>query len=150
MNDSILTSIKKLLGIAEDYTYFDEDIIIHINMAFMVLYQLGVGTSTPFSISDSSSVWSDFLGDSQDLYGVKTYIYLKVRLVFDPPQSSAVMESIKQSIAELEWRLNVTADPKYTFTATERDNNVTAIKNRKRLNAFTDAFMRMDEDYYDE
>lgn len=150
MSDSILNSIKKLLGITEDYKHFDMDIIMHINMAFMILYQLGVGPSTPFSIEDESSEWSDFLGDSSDLNGVKTYIYLKVRQVFDPPQSSAVAEAIKQNIAELEYRLNAAVDPKHTFTATEAQNNVQAIKNRKLLNEFTDAFMRMDEDYYDE
>ena len=150
MSDSILNSIKKLLGLTEDYKFFDADIIMHINMAFMILYQLGVGTEAPFSIEDETPVWSDFLGDSQDLYGVKTYIYLKVKLVFDPPQSSAVMEAIKQNIQELEWRLNVTADPKHTFTATEKTNNAIAIKNRKSLNDFTDVFMRMDEGYYDE
>lgn len=150
MSDSILNSIKKLLGIGEDYKHFDADIIMHINMAFMVLYQLGVGTPYPFSIEDEQPRWSDFLGDSLDLNGVKTYIYLKVKLVFDPPQSSAVMEAIKQNIAELEWRLNATVDPKHTFTNTEVQNNTQAIRNRKSLNDFTDAFMRMDEGYYNE
>ena len=123
MSESILTSIKKLLGIAEDYTHFDADIIMHINTAFMILYQLGVGPSTPFSISDKTAVWSDFVGDAADLAGVKTYIYAKVRLVFDPPQSSAHIDALKQTIAELEWRLNVTVDPKETFTITKEELN---------------------------
>lgn len=150
MSDSILNSIKKLLGLTEDYTYFDADILMHINTVFMVLYQLGVGPSTPFSIEDSEAVWSDFLGDSKDLNGIKTYIYLKVRLVFDPPQSSAAMEAIKQSIAELEWRLNVTADPATTFTATTADNNAQAIKNRIAVNEFTKALANLSEDENDE
>lgn len=121
MSESILTSIKKLLGIAEDYTHFDADIIMHINTAFMVLYQLGVGPTTPYSISDKTATWANFLGDATDLAGVKTYIYAKVRLVFDPPQSSAHIDALKQTIAELEWRLNVTVDPKETFTITKEE-----------------------------
>lgn len=110
--DSILTSIKKLLGITEDYTHFDADIIMHINSAFMVLSQLGVGPSGGFTISDASAVWSDFLPSGHNLEAVKSYVFLKVRLLFDPPQSSAVMEAMKQSIAEFEWRLNVEAESK--------------------------------------
>ena len=78
MSESILTSIKKLLGIDEDYKHFDADIMMHINTALMILYQLGVGPSTPISISDASTVWSDFLEDAADLAGVKSYIYAKV------------------------------------------------------------------------
>ena len=136
MSDSILTSIKKLLGIAEEYSFFDADVMMNINMAFMVLYQLGVGPTTPFMIEDASAKWSDFMGDATDLAGVKTYIYLKVKLVFDPPQSSAVMEAIKQQIAELEWRLNATVDPKITFTATEEEANAYAVANRKSITEF--------------
>lgn len=136
MSDSILVSIKKLLGITEEYDYFDADIIMHINMAFMVLYQLGVGPKTPFSIEDASATWSDFMGDSTDLAGVKTYVFLKVKLVFDPPQSSAAMEAIKQNIAELEWRLNVTADPATTFTASMAEVNAYALASRLEAAAF--------------
>lgn len=103
--DSILTSIKKLLGMEESYTAFDADIIIHINSAFFVLYQLGVGKdpSTPFSISDASSKWTDFIDEGQvDL--VKSYIYLKVRLLFDPPQNSSLLSAMKEQINEFEWR----------------------------------------------
>jgi len=106
--ESILQSIKKLIGITEDYTAFDLDIIIHINSVFMILNQIGVGPVEGFSISDDSAVWSDYLPeDSKNLEAVKTYIYLKVKMVFDPPLSSAVMEATKQMISELEWRLNV-------------------------------------------
>ena len=112
MNESILTSIKKLLGIAEDYTNFDTDIIIHINSALMILNQLGLGPEEGFRIEDEFAVWSDFIEDEQYLDGAKTYIYLKVKLVFDPPLSGTVMEALKESIKEYEWRLNVKAETK--------------------------------------
>ena len=108
--DSILTSIKKMLGIAEEYTPFDVDIILHINSVFMILNQLGVGPSTGFRIEDDSATWSDFTEDKLDVEAVKSYIYLKVRLLFDPPSSSAAIESINRLISELEWRLNVAAE----------------------------------------
>ena len=112
--DSILTSVKKQLGIAEDYEHFDPDIIMHINSVFSILNQLGVGPPEGFSISDETSVWTDFIGDSLKLELVKTYVYLKIRLIFDPPTSSAVMDAFKQNIAELEWRISVTVDPPAT------------------------------------
>ncbi len=109
--ESILTSIKKLLGITEEYTQFDTDIVIHINSVFMILNQLGVGPSDGFTITDSSANWSDFISeDSKNFEAVKSYVYLKVKLLFDPPLSSAVMESMKQMINEYEWRLNVSAE----------------------------------------
>lgn len=109
--ESILTSIKKLLGPEEEVTNFDTDLIIHINSVLMILTQLGVGPSGGFSISGSSETWSDFLGeDLSKLESVKSYIYLKVRLLFDPPTSSAVIESYKSLISEFEWRLNVAAE----------------------------------------
>ena len=109
--ESILTSIKKLLGIAEDYTQFDPDIIIHINTALMNLNQIGVGPVEGFSIEDATSIWTDFVSDMNKIEGVKTYVYLKVKLVFDPPLSSAVIESYNRTIEQLEWRLNVAVDP---------------------------------------
>lgn len=108
--DSILTSIKKLLGITEEYTHFDADIVMHINSVFTILCQLGVGPESGFSISDASAVWSDFLPDNSNLELVKSYMYQKVRLLFDPPQSSALLDAMKQSISELEWRINVQAE----------------------------------------
>ena len=108
--ESILTSIKKLLGIDEEHENFDPDIIVHINSVFMILNQLGVGPSEGFSIQDSKSVWSDFMPSGSNLEAVKSYMHLKVKLMFDPPSSSAVMDAINRTIAELEWRLNVTAD----------------------------------------
>lgn len=104
--DSILTSIKKLLGPEELYEHFDPDIILHINSVFMILTQLGVGPTEGFTIKDKSSLWTDFVPE-KNVEAVKTYVYLKVKLIFDPPSSSFVLESMKETIKELEWRLNV-------------------------------------------
>lgn len=109
---SILLSVKKLLGISEDYTEFDSDLIIHINSVFMILNQLGVGPENGFTISDENATWDDFLaGNVQQLEAVKTYVYMKVRLMFDPPTNSSLVESMNQQVSELEWRLNVAVDP---------------------------------------
>lgn len=105
--DSILTSVKKLLGIAESYTAFDTDIIIHINSVFMILNQLGVGPDKPFTIMDSKSTWTDFIGNNPNIEAVRSYVFMKVRMLFDPPQSASVAESMNNLIAEMEWRLNV-------------------------------------------
>lgn len=111
MENSILTEIKKLLGIDESYEQFDLDIVMHINTYLRNLNQLGVG-KRDFSISDKSSKWIDFLGeDASRLDQVKTFIYIKVRLVFDPPTSSFVLSSYEKIANELEWRLNVEVDP---------------------------------------
>lgn len=109
--DSILNSVKKLLGITEDCHDFDTDIIFHINTVFMILYQLGVGPERPFSIIDNSATWSAFMGDAQNIEAVKTYMFMKVKTLFDPPQSSSVAEAQSNIISELEWRLNVAVDP---------------------------------------
>ena len=106
MVDSILTSIKGLVGVTPSDTNFDNEIVIHINSALMVLQQLGVGPSTGFYISSDEDLWNDLLVDRKDLEAVKTYIYLKVKLVFDPPQNSFLVDSIKNMITELEFRLN--------------------------------------------
>jgi hypothetical protein len=111
MTESILITIKALLGISPDNTDFDSSLIAHINSVFMILNQLGVGTSTPFSISGSTEVWSSFLSDSKDLEAVKSYMYKKVQIMFDPPTSGTVMDASNRIIDELEWRLNVAADP---------------------------------------
>lgn len=110
MTESILTSIKKLLGIAEEYDQFDTDIIIHINSVFMILTQLGVGPSEGFSIKDKTETWNDFISDDKKLESVKSYVYMKVRLLFDPPISSAVMDCMNRMVSELEWRLNVSSE----------------------------------------
>ena len=113
--ESILTSIKKLLGIAEEYTHFDNDIIMHINSVFTTLTQLGVGPSEGFFIEDDSTYWTDFIADLSKLHAVKTYIYLKVKLVFDPASvGSSTLASYERQIQELEWRLNVIAESNTT------------------------------------
>lgn len=110
MNLSILTSIKKMLGMTEDYEPYDPVIIMHINSVLMILNQLGVGPSNGFSISDKTSTWSDFVRDDKKLESVKSYVYLKVKLLFDPPLQSTVMEAMNRMVNELEWRLNVEAE----------------------------------------
>lgn len=109
-NDSILTSIKKMLNIDEEFHQFDTDLIININSVFGILNQLGVGPSSGFSINDDSSKWDDFITDDSKMEFVKTYVYLKVKLLFDPPTVGAVMESTNKLINELEWRLNIQAE----------------------------------------
>lgn len=109
--ESILMSVKKMLGIVNEYKHFDDEIIMHINSVFSILTQLGVGPSDGFRIDDNADLWTDFIADSKKLEMVKTYVYMKVRLMFDPPTSSAVMESMNRQISELEWRINVTVDP---------------------------------------
>ena len=112
ITDSILTSVKKLLGITEECTDFDADLIMHINSVLTILTQIGVGHSEGFSIKDKDDYWKDFISDTTKFESVKSYVYMKVRLMFDPPSSSAVMESMNRMISELEWRLNVAAESK--------------------------------------
>ena len=109
--ESILTSIKKLLGITEDYTHFDNDIIMHINSVFLILTQLGVGPPEGFVIQDATALWTDFVADDKNLELIKSYTYLKVKIMFDPPLSSAVLDSTNQLIKEYEWRIQVASDP---------------------------------------
>ena len=118
MIDSILTSIKKLLGMTEDYTAFDSDIIMHVNTVFLSLSQMGVGPIEGFRIEDDSTEWDEFIDCEQYpekkalLSAVKTYIYLKVKMVFDPPINATVIEATNRQITELEWRLNAEAETK--------------------------------------
>jgi hypothetical protein len=109
--ESILTSIKKLLGLEEDYESFDQDIIMHINSVMFILNQLGIGPSNGYFITDKSTTWDDYLNNLTLIEAVKSYIYLKVRLLFDPPQTGPLVEAIERQIKELEWRLNVQVDP---------------------------------------
>lgn len=111
MTQSILLTVKKMLGIAEEYHAFDLDITIHVNSVFLTLNQLGVGPDTPFQITDDSAIWSDF-ADTSEVPGIQTYVYLKTRLAFDPPTNSFLVDAIQKQIAELEWRMNVQVDPK--------------------------------------
>lgn len=109
--ESVLTSIKKMLGIVEEYTHFDADLIMHINSVLSILNQIGVGPSEGFSIEDKQDVWTDFIPQSPKLEFVKSYVYMKVKLLFDPPISSAAIESINRLTSELEWRIQVATDP---------------------------------------
>lgn len=106
MEPSILNSTKKMLGIAEDYTVFDLDIITHINTAFSTLAQLGVGPLSGFMIEGNSEVWDDFIGIDRQYNSVKSYVFLRVRLLFDPPSTSYLILAYEKQIEELEWRLN--------------------------------------------
>ena len=109
--ESILTSIKKLLNIAESYKNFDMDIIMHINSALMVLNQLGVGPSEGFSIKDETNTWDEFIPeDRADMEAIKSYVGMKVRLLFDPPSSSAAISSMEKLIGEFEFRISVAAE----------------------------------------
>lgn len=114
MDESILNSIKQLLGIKSNYTFFDQDIIIDINSVFTILNQLGVG-KTGFSIEDDTTTWDEFLEGYNNLSLVKTYMFMKVKMMFDPPQSGTAIEAYNRQISEFEWRINVAVDP-------EKDN----------------------------
>lgn len=113
---SILTDTKKLLGITEEYENFDLDIITHINSVFSILCQLGVGPKAGFSITDKASTWEDFLPNQDPrLNMVKSYMYAKVRLMFDPPQSGSHKEALEATVDELTFRLSVQVDPGNSF-----------------------------------
>jgi hypothetical protein len=105
--ESILDSTKKALGIAPDYDVFDVDILMHINTVFAVLSQLGIGPEDGFLIEDAEAVWEDFLGTDKQLNSVRTYVFLRVKILFDPPGNSFVMNALNEQIRELEWRLSV-------------------------------------------
>jgi hypothetical protein len=105
--ESILDSIKKTLGIDPDLDAFDLDVVMHINTAFSVLRQIGVGPVTGYAISDNTSLWSEFSDDMVLLASVKSYIYAKVRILFDPPATSFTLNAMQEMVKELEWRLNV-------------------------------------------
>lgn len=108
--ESILTSIKLMLGIAEEYAHFDNTIIAHINSELFTLWQNGVGPATCFKITSDEQTWQDFLGESTEYETVKTYIYRKVKANFDPPTSSFVMDAMKRQSDEDLWRLNIQAE----------------------------------------
>lgn len=104
--DSILASVKQMLGVTEDYDAFDLDIITDINATFMILNQLGVGPKGGFVISGNDETWP-MLTDREDLSAIQTYVYMRVRLMFDPPSNSFIVESFNKQIAEFEWRLRL-------------------------------------------
>ena len=106
MTDRILESVKKVLGIAPEYIAFDQDIVMHINSAFSVLHQLGVGPGEPFMIEDETATWTEFLGTERGVNSVKSYVYLRVRLLFDPPATSFALGAMEKQIEELGWRIS--------------------------------------------
>lgn len=107
--DSILGSVKKNLGISEEQTEFDIDITMHINTVFAALHQMGIGPESQFFIEDAESTWDEFIEDNDERVMVETYVWLKVKLLFDPPTGSAA-SSYQEMVKEYEWRLNVTDD----------------------------------------
>lgn len=109
MEESILKSVKKVLGIHENYDAFDIDVIMHINTAFFTLNQLGVGPEGGFEIEDDTKTWSDFLGPTKDLNAVQSYVFVRVRLLFDRPETSYGIQALERQANELEWRLEVQA-----------------------------------------
>lgn len=115
LEDSILLSIKKNLGLDPLMTHFDPDIIICINSAFNILSQLGVGPTDGFCISSNDNTWDEFIGENKNLNMVKSYIYLKTKMLFDPPTGNAILEAYKDQIREFESRLNYQVDPEWTF-----------------------------------
>lgn len=123
MDESILATVKKLLGLEADYTPFDQDIIVLINSVFMTLHQLGIGPDDGYSIDGYANKWEDFVTNPVHLRAVQEYVYMKVRMVFDPPGNSFVMDALKQQCQELEWRMNVQAESVMGFHFVDKENN---------------------------
>ena len=114
-DDSILTSVKKALGIPSYYDHFDRDILLHLNTVMSILNQLGVGPEEGFIVEDDSTTWSDLFDgdiDTNKMMYVKSYVCLRVRLLFDPPTSSGAIDAMERQMRELEWRITVTRDPR--------------------------------------
>ena len=114
-DESILNSIKKMLGIEHTDKTFDDDVTIIINSVLFGLNQIGVGDENGFIINNEDDMWVDFIGERKDIESVKTYVYLKVKLIFDPPQSSFVLDAMERQIREFEWRINVQTDKEVTM-----------------------------------
>ena len=126
VDDSILNSIKAILGLNIDDDVFDQELIMLINTFLMTLQQIGVGPQDElFSIEDSSQTWSDYLEEPTELPMVKNYIGIRVRLIFDPPQSSSLDQALRQEIAEYEWRLNIKVDDYHVEEDTKEDEEDT-------------------------
>lgn len=109
--ESILNSVKKMIGNSENDTSFDTDLIVHINSAFSILQQIGVGPAEGFSISGDTETWEDYLGDRKDLNMVKTYVFIKTRMVFDPPTSGIIKAAYDEQCKEIESRCSYVVDP---------------------------------------
>lgn len=125
MSNSILLTIKKMLGLDADYHAFDMDVIADINSALMIVSQLGVGPDPPLVITGDEETWSDLLGDNLNKYQlVKAYIHQKVKLMFDPPNSGVLHQAAERLISEFEWRLMVAADPPYDASTAHKELGV--------------------------
>lgn len=122
MTNSIFLTIKKMLGIAEEYHAFDLDIITNINSVFLILNQLGVGPTTPYQITGEEEEWDDFQQENP-IPGVQSYVYLKTRLLFDPPTNSFLVDNMQKQIAEFEWRMNVQSETPYSEPTEEPAGN---------------------------
>jgi hypothetical protein len=118
MEDSILKTTKKLLGLGDDYTPFDLDVIIHINTALSTLHDLGIGPANGFAISSESEKWVDFLGDDPRMSPAKSYVFLKVKHIFDPPTTGYLVQAHADIMKELEWRLNAIRESDIPFVET--------------------------------
>lgn len=122
MTTSILNSVKKVLGLDVEYKAFDPDITMFINGVFDTLRQLGIGPDEGFAIEGSEETWDDYFAGSQRINAVKTYVYLRVRLLFDPPATSFAITAMEKQVLELEWRLNVQREEaKYPWTRPPRE-----------------------------
>lgn len=110
MENSILITIKKLLGLDANYTAYDTDVITKVNTFLFTLMQLGVGPSTGFRITGPKETWEDFIGERIDLEAVKDFIHMKARITFDPPNSAAALQALKEEAKELEFRINIQVD----------------------------------------
>jgi hypothetical protein len=115
MPESILDKTKKMLGFESDYTDFDTDIIVHINAVFSTLHQLGIGPADGYMIESKANAWEEFTSGLPYSNAVKSYMYLRVRLLFDPPGTSFAIDAIKDQIKETEWRLSVASSPAVTY-----------------------------------
>ena len=111
MEESILKTIKQLIGCPDDFEQFDLDLIVHINLAFATLTHIGVGPKEGYRITGADNAWSEFEDDAQKLSLIKDYVYIKTRLLFDPPISGSLMDSLKEQLKEMEWRLYMLYDP---------------------------------------
>ena len=114
MTDSIFNSVKKVVGLLGDVGSFDEDVLLYINSVVSTLRQLGLSIPSDFYVLDDVQTWSDLLGEFRDLDLVKSYMAMKVRLMFDPPSSSFGLTSMTEMVTELEWRINVLTDQPYS------------------------------------
>lgn len=122
MEESVLTSIRKLLGISDQDNAFDSDMIVSINSVFSTLYQIGVGDQGQYRIDDDKLTWKDIFSDRLDLLDlIKEYTYLKVRVIFDPPTSSYVLDALNNHIKELEWRIQIQAESPKDFEISSED-----------------------------